>query len=319
MNTLKLEAKEQPGNATVSYTSPYTFNQRVNNEPLHVLTEDQWTHWQENGYVIVNDAVPESNIDEMAAFIWEFEEKEANDKETWYVDKNTKRDMRMIELKGTGMVEAYNHQAQWNNRMHPKVHKAFADIWGREDLWVTIDRANLNLPIVPNQRYEAFIHWDIDTSLIPLPVNVQGVLALNDQTDLDMGGFQCVPSLYREFGEWVKTQPADRDPFKPDTTGHDIVKVPMKKGDLLIWDSMLAHGIRVNYSDKARLAQYIAMTPAQPENQSLKEWRISSWKDRLIPDGYPFPGDPRNWEQTKYQTARLTELGERLLGLKSWS
>ena len=26
----------------------------------------------------------------------------------------------------------------------------------------------------------------------------------------------------RFFDEWVKTQPADRDPFKPDTTGFEI-------------------------------------------------------------------------------------------------
>jgi len=28
--------------------------------------------------------------------------------------------------------------------------------------------------------------------------------------------------------------------------------------------------------------------------------------------------DPRNWEQTKYETAKLNELGEKLLGLKNW-
>ncbi len=318
MNSAKLDAKEQPGNATVSYTSRYTFNQRANNDPLQVLSEEQWSHWTTYGYVIVPDAVPESHIDKMASFIWEFEEKDASDSETWYIDKKTKRDIRMTELKGTGMVEAYNNQAQWDNRMYPKVHKAFSDIWGREDLWVTIDRANLNLPIGPNQRYEAFIHWDIDTSLDPTPVNVQGVLALNDQTNLDMGGFQCIPSLYQNFDQWVETQPKDRNPFKPDTSGLDIVKVPMKKGDLLIWDSMLAHGIRVNKSDQARLAQYISMTPAQPDNESLKQWRISSWRDRIMPEGYAFPGDPRNWEQTKYSTAELTELGEKLLGSKPW-
>jgi hypothetical protein len=31
-----------------------------------------------------------------------------------------------------------------------------------------------------------------------------------------------------------------------------------------------------------------------------------------------FPGDPRNWEQNQGTTAELTELGQKLLGLKSW-
>ena len=29
-------------------------------------------------------------------------------------------------------------------------------------------------------------------------------------------------------------------------------------------------------------------------------------------------GDPRNWEQTKYSRAKLSSLGEKLLGSKKW-
>jgi hypothetical protein len=223
----------------------------------------------------------------------------------------------MKELKNTGMVEMYNHPLMWKNRMNQRVYDAFVDIWGIEELWVTIDRANLNFPVRPGHEYKAFIHFDIDTSMVPKPVNVQGVLALSD-TDEFTGGFQCVPELYRNFDEWVKTQPADRDPFKPDTTGFEIVKVMCKKGDLLIFNSMLAHGIRKNESDRPRLAQYISFTPAVEENEDLRTWRINSWKHRIAPEGYAFPGDPRKWEQTKYERAELTELGEKILGLKSW-
>jgi hypothetical protein len=58
--------------------------------------------------------------------------------------------------------------------------------------------------------------------------------------------------------------------------------------------------------------------PAQEEDKELRDWRINSWKNRIAPEGYAFPGDPRNFEQLKYQTAELNELGEKLLGLKSW-
>ena len=60
------------------------------------------------------------------------------------------------------------------------------------------------------------------------------------------------------------------------------------------------------------------MTPAQEDNQELRDWRIKSWSERIPPEGYAFPGDPRNWEQTKYGRAELSELGEKLLGLKDW-
>ncbi|MEO1714354.1 MAG: phytanoyl-CoA dioxygenase, partial [Bacteroidota bacterium] len=46
--------------------------------------------------------------------------------------------------------------------------------------------------------------------------------------------------------------------------------------------------------------------------------RVRSWKERIAPEGYAFPGDPRNWERERYATAQLTELGEKLLGLRNW-
>ena len=93
----------------------------------------------------------------------------------------------------------------------------------------------------------------------------------------------------------------------------------MEAGDLLIFNSTEPHGIRPNKSkDKVRMAQYISMMPAEEDNEEMREWRINSWKHRIAPEGYAFPGDPRNWEQEKYERAELTELGEKLLGLTSW-
>ena len=66
-----------------------------------------------------------------------------NDPETWYAPPRA--EMQMKELTNSGMVEVYNHQYQWDNRQMQKVYDAFVDIWGTEKLWVTIDRANLNL------------------------------------------------------------------------------------------------------------------------------------------------------------------------------
>jgi ectoine hydroxylase-related dioxygenase (phytanoyl-CoA dioxygenase family) len=194
------------------------------------------------------------------------------------------------------------------------------DIWGTEKLWVTIDRANLNFPIRPGYQYQGFIHWDYDPET--RPQNVQGVLALADQTDPEMGGFQCIPDLYRTYHSWKLSQPADRDHFKPDITQFEdkIEKVLLEAGDLLVFNSTQPHGIRPNRSrDKVRVAQYISMMPAEEENLPLRDWRINSWKNRIAPEGYAFPGDPRKLEQTNYGVAELTDLGQKLLGLRKWS
>jgi len=50
-------------------------NQRVNDEPLKVLSEKDWNFWRQNGYVIIHNAIPKEYIDRTVDLIWEFEEK----------------------------------------------------------------------------------------------------------------------------------------------------------------------------------------------------------------------------------------------------
>ena len=309
--------KEIPGNPSTATSSKQKLNDRSNQKPLRVLSEEDWQFWMHNGYIVIKNAVPAEQAKQTADFLWEFDEKDPNDKKTWYAPPRA--EMQMKELTGTGMVEVYNHQYLWDNRQTQKVYDAFVDVWGTEKLWVTIDRANLNLPLAPGVDKKGFIHWDYDPET--RPQNVQGVLALADQDDENMGGFQCIPWLYREYDSWKLTQSEDRDRFQPDISDLEdkIVKVKMNAGDLLIFNSTEPHGIRPNKSkDKVRIAQYISMMPAEEDNKPLKEWRVNSWKNRVAPEGYAFPGDPRKWEQTKYETAKLSPLGEKLLGLKPW-
>lgn len=284
--------------------------------PLRVLAPEDWAHWTTFGYVIVRDVVSQENVKRLADLLWEFQEMDPNDPSTWY--KPQLRDHQMKELNNTGMVEIYHHQYLWDNRQEQRVYDAFVDIWDREDLWVAIDRANLNPPNKEARAMNGFIHWDVDTTLRPLPIGVQGVLSLAKQ-DSEVGGFQCVPELFRTLEEWSKTQPVDRNPWSPDTTGFDIVNVSMNPGDLLIFNSLLAHGIRPNRSEnRVRMAQYISMYPADEDNEHERQTRIASWRDREAPKRAAFPGDPREWEKAHTDTATLTPLGERLLGLRSW-
>ena len=317
-NAYESEHKKIPGNPSTAKSSSLKLNTRKNSEPLRVLTEEQWKFWINKGYIVIKNAIPREQAKSTADFLWEFEDKNPDDPSTWYTAPRA--EMKMKELAGTGMVEVYNNQYLWSNRQTKKVYDAFVDIWGTEKLWVTIDRANLNFPIREGHEYKGFIHWDYDPET--KPQNVQGVIALSDQTDINMGGFQCIPWLYQNYDSWKLTQPEDRNRFQPDINGleNKIEKVAMEAGDLLIFNSLLAHGIRPNLSkNKVRIAQYISMMPSEEDNEVLKQWRINSWKNRVAPEGYAFPGDPRNWEQTKYKTAQLSSLGEKLLGLTKWS
>jgi hypothetical protein len=143
----KNEHQEIPGNPTMGKTSQLKLNDRTNGKPLRVLSEEDWSFWKHNGFIVIKQAVPKEQAAATAAFLWEFEEKDPNDPNTWY--QAPRAEMKMKELANTGMVEVYNHQLLWNNRTTQRVYDAFVDIWGTENLWVTIDRANLNFPMKP--------------------------------------------------------------------------------------------------------------------------------------------------------------------------
>jgi hypothetical protein len=271
-----------------------------------VLSAEDRAFWEENGYVVIHNAVPQTNLTAVVDDIWEFLGVDRNDREAWYTAPISK----------AGMLEMYQTQSLWNNRQYPRVYEAFADIWNQENLWVSFDRANMNPPAREGWDYQGMVHWDIDTKQDPIPFKVQGVLYLED-TSADQGGFQCVAGFHNRFAEWVKTQPEDRDAWRPALEGLEVKTIPGKAGDLLIWHSLLPHGNSRNRSTIPRLAQYITMYPAQEDNEEQRQTRIDAWRNRKPPTGKAFPGDPRGFEQNR-PTAELTELGKKLLGLESW-
>ena len=59
-----------------------------------------------------------------------------DDPDTWY--RPDDGDEGKPKLKESGMAELYQHQSLWDNRQHPRVYGAFADIWQTEKLWVSI-------------------------------------------------------------------------------------------------------------------------------------------------------------------------------------
>jgi hypothetical protein len=281
---------------------------------LRVLSEEKVEQFRRDGYLVVEGVVPPENLQAVVAAIWQFLEMDLEDRSTWYPRQGR-----------SSIVHLHQHQALWDNRQYPRVHQAFADILGTEALWVSMDRAGMKPPIDPRfPHYEdrGFVHWDLDTSK-PLPerLGVQGVLALTD-TPAGMGGFQCVPGFHRVLAEWIKQQPPDRNPSVPDLSllpaGYEVTPVPMRAGDLVIWDRLLAHGNGRNEGDRPRLAQYITMYPASDEEEQREE-RIRCWRERRAPSYWDrdIP-EPYRDREKQNPPAELTPLGRKLLGLDHW-
>lgn len=282
-------------------------------EPLRVLSPADWEHWASKGYVIIRQAVSPETVTALTDALYSFLDMHPDDPSTW-TSPHTGND----RLPGhSGLVELYNHQAQWDVRQTPRVYGAFADVWDRTDLWVTIDFANVNPPNRGSRSFDGFIHWDVDTCTDPLPVSCQAVLSLT-HGDEEIGGFQCVPEIFTEWEKWVSGQPADRDPFMPDITGYSITTPEVAPGDLIIFNSQLPHGVHPNVSEaRVRMAQYLTMAPAWEQNTDLRRARVQFWQDRIPP--HPPEGGVRKDEAELYGPAMLTDLGERLLGVRTWN
>jgi len=291
---------------------------------MSLLSEADIASFRRNGYVVAEGAVPPENCEAVVDAIWEFLGADPEDPESWYeppagMDEH-------FESRSAGMVEMYHSQAQWDNYQHPRVYQAAAEVLGREDLWVHLDRVNMTPPAREDaaELDSSFIHWDTDTTALPDPVprpyGVQGVLYLED-TAAEQGGFQCVPSLYREIreqgAEWFEAHPEAAESRSPDVDDEAIIPVSGEQGDFLIWDKLLPHGNGHNHADEPRFAQYLNFYGADWADVERREQRVETWRERATPPGDPYPGDPRGRDRER-DPADLTPLGRKLLGLDPW-
>ena len=171
----------------------------------------------------------------------------------------------------------------------------------------------------PEWGHTGMIHWDVDTSRPTIPFGVQGVLYLT--TRRRTRAASSVFGFHRGFDAWVKTQPADRDPWSPDLEGLEMKPIAGKAGDLIIWDRMLAHGNGHNHVRQA------APGPVHHHAAGGRRRGAAAAAHRVVAGapagqvargGSGWPRDPRDREHRTQSPADLTELGRKLLGLDAW-
>ena len=70
---------------------------------MPVLSAADIDFWEENGYVVVHDAVPPENYKAAERAIWDFLEMDTDDPETWYPDP-PRRGYYGRDLSASGVV-----------------------------------------------------------------------------------------------------------------------------------------------------------------------------------------------------------------------
>jgi hypothetical protein len=263
-------------------------------------------HLARFGWMRVNGAVPVRLCQCLVEVLETEMEVPVHDHSRWHEYGGEPRDL----------IPIWGHQTQWDIRQHPDLHRIWATLWGTDQLGVSLDSCRFTPPWQPGFAEPHAIHWDYN----PWNAKVhtfQGVLALTD-TAADQGGFRCVPSLYHDRAAWPRRPTVGRSlraNWLANIEGREMVHVPARTGDLIVWDSRLPHGNSKNRSSAPRLAFYIMMCPL-PADGVLQQAQILSWRTgRCVPWWRRRPGYDRT---EPWPPAALTELGRRLLGLDEW-
>lgn len=191
-----------------------------------VLSDSDRAHWAEHGYVVVREAISREQAAAAAGALWRHRGMDPADPGTWYAA-------------GSIMVQLFHHPALKANRETSRVRRAFAELWGRDDLWMTTDRVSFNPPERPGWRFPGpRLHWNADLSVRPLPFATQGLIYLTD-TPAHQGAFALVPGFHRRLEAWLDALPPGADAINQDLSGMVAQPIAGEAGDLVIWHHAL--------------------------------------------------------------------------------
>jgi hypothetical protein len=224
---------------------------------MPVLSKGDLAFWDEQGYVVLHDAVPPEDLASTEQAIWDHLGAHPDDRDSWYRHRD-----------GGIMVELFQHPAFTANRRATRIHRAFAQLWGTVDLWVTTDRCGFSAPEREGWPFPGpDLHWDVSLEP-PIPFGTQGILYLTD-TPPEQGALTVVPGFHRRIEKWLEELPPGSDPRQENLHALGSQPIGGRAGDLIIWHHALPHGSRPNRGARPRIVQYINMYPTQVDSQKL--------------------------------------------------
>jgi hypothetical protein len=206
--------------------------------------------WDRHGYVILHDAVPPENCRTAVQAICEFLNVRLDQPDSWYTGPQ-----------GHSIwIPLLHHPALQANRDSARIHRAFAQLWNREDIWVNVDQTGFNPPEKAVWKFPGpHLHWDVSLAR-PIPFGVQGILYLADVA-ADQGAFTCVPGFHRKLDYWLESLPEGADP-RAQVVPDAAVPIAGRAGDLVIWHQDLPHGSSPNRAALPRIVQYMVGRPS---------------------------------------------------------
>jgi hypothetical protein len=296
----------------------------------------------EHGYVVIEHALSPDQAAHAIDLTWDYLEAlgtgiDRSDPTTWHDDRwPVAVHGGIIPSQGIGHSEA-----QWFIRSVPSVKRAFAAVWGDDDLLVSFDGMALWRPRAVEPSWEtnrggSWLHIDQHPIGRPGKHCVQGAISLL-ATDPAVGGNILIPGSHRWF-EHIPERYPDRlaridaaiDHFRFPADDPQLATTPpimchMEPGDLLLWDSRTVHcsspGAQVDATSASvpalvRAASLVCMMPRSRSNERVIAKRraavesrtsTTNWSDRFI-NADRFPDVVARSKDAAYQLPPVPEL-----------
>ena len=225
-----------------------------------VLSKQDLDFWNQNGYVIVKNAISKEDCEATQQAIWDYLKMDPHKKETWYVRHENQKGL---------MLNFSDHETLNRNRFSARIRKAYEQLYGTAKIYKTIDKVSFNPPETNAFTFLGSpLHWD--TSLKqPIPFGLQGLLYLTDCRITD-GAFHCVPGFHLQINNWLKNLEPHENPREKAIQTLQPKPVPGDAGDFIIWNNTLPHCATANKGKSPRMVQYLTYFPEDYDTSG--EW-----------------------------------------------
>ena len=220
-------------------------------ENAHQLSTQQLAFWQEHGYLVLPKVIDTAACVASRDAIWGFLGASPDRVSSWYDHAYCDKGL---------MLPLYNHPRLNTNRASKRIRAAYAQLYGNDAIYKTIDHVSFNPPETASFSFRGNgLHWDVSLAHA-IPERFQGLLYLSDCNEND-GAFHCVPGFHQEIAHWLTKLPPNTDARQFAAQTLQARAITGKAGDFIIWHQALPHCATPNRGQAPRMVQYLSYLP----------------------------------------------------------
>ncbi|MEI8223876.1 MAG: phytanoyl-CoA dioxygenase family protein [bacterium] len=230
-----------------------------------------------------------------------------------------------------GFFELYHDDILAQIRQSVIHYLAQVLIWNRYDIWTSFDRLGVKLPHHAESKALS-LHVDQNPLIHPDFRTVQGVLALVD-CPVERGTFVAAIGSRNHFLDYKPHVPNKGEYVElPESLAgvswidKQLQAFPLRKGDLVLWDSRTTHANTENISQDIRYVAYTAAGPACETDHTLVNARHEAFRSGIGSNNRealmhaskkPRYTNPKMLEEVR-KPEQLSLLGKLMYGIESY-